>query len=286
MSSKPTRVLQELAKRFNGKLSRCEVYDANVCTYRSVPDKPWELVTVSGEPFHQRLRCTYRGRKIKVLENRTYTNGIVTGTFASSPFSVNTKQRVGFQSEYASTLAVAGVQYPVFTEDGRLSQSQEDLLGGAELASLVEQSNLREGEMLYFTKNEIGFYLMQPTTDHVSGVIDRVIDLAERVEIAEEKLNLKLLPVQFYPLIPLIERWAFPDDSERNDLLDVASKSALRALIDEVDPFLEVIDAYLDSFREGTPSEQATALARLAECALEAKQHLGDPKPKNCITGN
>lgn len=276
MSTEPTSVLQELAKRFKGKLSQCEVYDANVCTTRSAPDKPWELVPVSGEPFSRRLRFTYEGRKVTVLENSAYANGMVKGTFASRPFSINAKQKAGFRSEYASTFTVGSNQYPVFTEVGKLSPDQEDLLGRPELASLVEESKLREGESLCFTKGEIGFYLKQPTTDRVSRVIDRVVDLAGKLEIPEEKPNLNLLPVQFHPLIPLILRWAVADDSDRNDLLATAPAPVLRALIDEVDPYLKVIDSYLDSFREGPPTEQAAALGRLAESALEAKQHLSD----------
>jgi hypothetical protein len=42
-------MLKELAKRFKGKLSRCEVYDANVCATRTVADRPWELIAVTGQ---------------------------------------------------------------------------------------------------------------------------------------------------------------------------------------------------------------------------------------------
>jgi hypothetical protein len=80
-------VLQELLKRFKGKLSQCKVYDANVCTTSTVPDRPWELIPVSGEPFYQQLRFTYNGRKVTVLANNIYANGETSGTFASRPFS-------------------------------------------------------------------------------------------------------------------------------------------------------------------------------------------------------
>lgn len=274
MSTEPTSVLQELAKRFKGKVSQCEVYDANVCTTRSAPDKPWELVPVSGEPFSRRLQLTYEGRKVTVLENSVYANGIVKGTFASRPFSINAKQKTGFRSEYAGTLTLGRNQYPVFTETGKLSLDQEGLLSRPELASLVEECKLQEGESLYFTKGEIGFYLKQPTADRVTRAIDRVIYLAGKVELPEEKPNLTTLPAQFHPLIPLIQRWAVADDSDRNDLLETASVEVLRTLIDEVTPYLKVIDSYLDSFREGPPTEEAAALGRLAESALEAELHL------------
>lgn len=267
-------VLQELARRFKGKLSQCEVYDANVCTTRSVPDRPWELLPVSGEPFSRRLKFTCQGRKVTVLANNTYVHGAVSGTFASRPFTINAKQRVGFRSEFAEALSIGGERYPVFTEDGKVSSDQKHLLSRSELVSLVEQSGLREGESLYFTKGEIGFYLKRPDSDRTIGVVDRVIELARKVEIAEQELNLELLPVQFHPIIPMIRKWAWADDSERNDVLAAAPDAVLLSLTEEVFPYLGAIDSYLDSFLGGAPTEQAVALGRLAECALEAKQHL------------
>ena len=267
-------VLRELAKRFKGKLSQCEVYDANVCTTRAAPGRPWELVPVSGEPFFQRLTFTYKGRKVTVLANNTYARGAASGTFASRPFTINAKQKVVFRSEFADALFVGGERYPVYTEDGKVSSDQKYLLSRPELVTLVEQSGLREGESLYFTKGEIGFYLKRPDTDRMSGAIDRVIELAGKVEIAEEELNLELLPVQFHPIIPMIKKWALTDDSDRNDLLATTPEAVLRSLTEEVFPYLSAIDSYLDSFQGGAPTEQAVALGRLAECALEAKQHL------------
>jgi len=267
-------VLQELAKRFKGKLSQCEVYDANVCITRSLPGRPWELLPISGEPFFQRLRFTYKGRKVTVLANNTYVHGAASGTFASRPFTINAKQRVGFRSEFADNLSVGGERYPVFTDDGEVSLEQKHLLSRPELMSLVERSRLQQGESLYFTKGEIGFYLKQPDTDRMSGVIDRVIELAGKVEIAQEELNLELLPVQFHPIIPIIKKWALADDQEHDDLLVTTPEAALRSLIDDVFPYLGAINSYLDSFRGGAPTEQAVALGRLAECALETKQHL------------
>jgi hypothetical protein len=265
--------MRELARRFKGKLSQCEVYDANVCATRSVPDKAWELLPVSGEPFFRRLRFTCKGRKVTVLANNTYTHGAAGGTFASRPFTINTKQMVGFRSEFADDLSVGGEQYPVFTEDGKVSSDQKHLLSRPELVSLIEQSRLRGGESLHFNRGEIGFYLKRPDTDRVSGAIDRMIELAEKVEIAEGEPNLELLPVQFHPIIPMIKKWALADDSERSDLLAATPEAVLRSLTDEVFPYLGAINSYLDSFRGGPPTEQAAALGRLAECALEAKQH-------------
>ncbi len=169
---------------------------------------------------------------------------------------------------------MCGERYPVFTEAGKVSSDHKDLLSRPELVSLVEESGLEEGESLYFTKGEIGFYLKRPDVDRTIGIIDRVIALAGKVEIAEHELNLEALPVQFHPIIPLIKKWALDNDSERNDLLATTSKPVLRSLVDHVFPYFGAIDSYLDSFRGEAPTEQAAALGRLAECALDAQKHL------------
>jgi hypothetical protein len=243
-------MLQEVATRFSGKLSSCEVYDGNVCSTRPVPDRPWELEVLAGEPFSERLRITYRGRKVVVLANSDYVHGSTDGTFESRPFTINARQRVGFRSELAETLRVGGAQYPVFTEDGRVSSEQKSLLDRPELLSMVVRAGLQSGESLHFTKGEMGFYLKWDHTDsgRIGALIGQIAALAEKAETVEPGPKLELLPVQFHPIIPMIKKWAVPDDSERNDLLDSASKSVLRSLADEVSPYLEAINSYLDSF--------------------------------------
>jgi hypothetical protein len=273
MSTELTK-LREFARRLNGKLSQCEVYDANICTTRTTPDRPWELLPVSGEPFLKRVRFAVRGRRAVLLANSTYIQVTANGTFASRPFAINAKQKVAFRSEFAEFLSVGGERYPVFTEDGRVSSDQKYILSQHALASLVEQTGLEEGESLHFNRGEISFYLKHPDNDRISGAIDRVIELADGVEIAREEPSLEGLPPQFHPIIPMLKKWALPDDSERSDLLATAPEAVLRSLIDEVLPYLGEIDKYLESFRGGAPTEPAAALGWLAECALEARDLL------------
>ena len=273
MSNDPISTIQELTKHFRGKLSSCELYDSNVCIIRSAPETPWELTLESGEPFIKRLRFVYRMHKIMLLANQIYLSGKIEGSFAPRPFTVNEKEKAGFRSEYAGYFSAIGKQYPIFTEDGSISTAQRNILRRPELISLVEQSNLKNGESLHFSKAEISFYLMQPGRDRVTQIIDEIINLADRAAVSEYKLDLNLLPVQFHPLIPLIEEWAVDDDYDRDDLISNAQKQALLTLIHKVDPYLGSIDSYLGFFREELPQE-AAALGRLAECALEARLYL------------
>src|SRR5262249_49686358 len=146
MSTEPASALQELAKRFKGTLAQCKIYDANVCTTATVPDRPWELIAVSGEPFSERLRFVYRERKVIVLANNIYVSVTVKGTFSNRPFTINAKQKLGFKSEFAENLLVGGEQYPIFTENAKVSSAQKLLLSQAELRFLIADAALREGE--------------------------------------------------------------------------------------------------------------------------------------------
>jgi len=277
MKHEPT-VLQEVAIRFGGKLSSCEVYDGNVCSTRPVAGRPWELELLAGEPFSERLKLTYRGRTVVVLAGRAYVHVSTDRIFESPPFTINARQKAGFRSELAATVSVGGAQYSVFTEDGRVSSEQKSVLDRPELLLLLVGAGLQEEESLHFTKGEMGFYLKRDHADNgrIGAVIEQITALAEKAETVKQGPELELLPVQFHPIIPMIQKWAVPDDSEREDRLESASRIVLRSLVDEVSPYLGAIDSYLDSFGQDAPTEEAVLLGRLAECALEAKQRLNE----------
>lgn len=157
--TRDSTILQEVATRFGGKLSGCEVYDGNVCTTRPVPDRPWELELLAGKPFSERLKLTYPGRKVVVLANRAYVHGSTGGTFESRPFTINSRQKAGFRSELAETLRVNDEQYPVFTEDGRVSPAQKSLFGRPELLSLVVRAGLQGGRAFSSQRAKLVFIL-------------------------------------------------------------------------------------------------------------------------------
>lgn len=276
MSDDPMNVIQDISKQFNGKLARCQCYDANVCDTRALPDKPWVLVPIVGEPFSQELRFVHRKRAVNIFANSAYVQGMVKGTIASRQLSINVKQKIASRSHFAGTLSIAGLQYPIFTQDGRLTPDQDALIGQSKFLVLMSKIGLGPEESVHFNRDEVSFYLLRPETNLVTRVIDLAIDFIEVFNIPEDKLNLKLLPVQFHPLIPLVERWGLSDDSDRTEQLAQAPEEVLRQLIENVNPYLVAIDSYLDSFRKAPPTEEGAALGRLAECALEASVYLRD----------
>jgi len=189
--------------------------------------------------------------------------------------TVNAEEKIGYRSQYATTVRANGKEYPVFTENGSLSPEQATLLKRPELLALIKESDLQESESIHFTNGDLSFYLRSPTLGRITESIDRMIDLANQIETREEELDLRVLPLRFNPLIPLTKKWAVGDDLEREDLLARSSRAELRALVEKVEPYLTSIDSYLDSFGDRPPSAEAAAvLGKLAECAVEAKLYL------------
>lgn len=273
-------VMERLRKEFNGRLSRCESYDANVCHRRVEASRPWEPIILSGEPFDQALRFTYRSRKIKFFSSSMYLNGAIEGTFAIGVFSINEKSKIGFRSEFAGECGSLGQGWPIFTEDGKISTNQRGLLDRPEFTSILNVAALQAGDSIHFSNGDISFYLMNPDTDRVRSMIEVAIDLAQAIEMVEPEVDLRSLPGRFHSLIPLIEKWAVANDSDRGDLIDTTPDSTLRRVVESVAPYIPEIDAYLDR-RGGPPDDSAAALGCLAEFVIEAKQKLaGAPESR------
>jgi hypothetical protein len=270
ISEEPVKVLGELANRFAKRLARCQVFDPNVCTYEAAPRRPWKLVPIEGEPFSHRLHYVYRQRKMVFLANSVYVNGSVSGTFEIGVLAINRKEKTGFRAQHATTLVVGGKAYPVFA-DTQLSKEQRALLKRPELFGLIKESGLQDFESLNLSNGELSFYFRRPTLERLTRAIDRIIDLAREIEVPKRELNFKLMPVEFHHLISLVRKWGVGDDLEREDLLANSPRPALQALVDKVEPRLDAINSYLDSFGDRAPSEEAAALARLAECVVEAR---------------
>jgi hypothetical protein len=275
-------VMTRLAKEFKARRSKCKVYDGHVCSWRYDPAAtPWVPIPIAGEALTQSLRFTYRNRKIKFFSNSTFVNGSVEGTFACGILSLNGEIRNGYRSNCAGMFRSRASDFPVFTPDGLISPEQRAVLNGTELDSLLGRIALSEGERVLFSNGDISFYLKVPESERVRDVIDRTIDLADATETVETRIDLSSLPEYFHPIVPLIEKWAVSDDGDRDDLLDTTSKKVLRQLVEEVDPYIQKIDAYLDGLKDASQTEAAAALGCLAEVVIEAKQKLAETKESN-----
>jgi hypothetical protein len=265
MTEQPHRLLQSLSSRFKGRISECVAYDANVRACTSTPEESGRLIPVSGAPFFSKLRGLYRGRRLEILSNTDYLRISVKGAFAWGPLTVNAEEKIGFSSK------LAGVQvggHPVYTIDGRVSSVQSSLLRDSVLRHFLTETTLQRGESLHFFNNSIALYLVRPPESRVLAAIDSLVNLANKGEIQEVRLDLTKLPERFHPLVPLVKEWAVDDDSDREQLVSSSSKTGLEVFLKQVEPYIDGINSYVASFGD-TPSPEAAALGRLAECALE-----------------
>jgi len=281
MADSPLIIIRQLAKQFKGAIRSVTLYDANVCKSFSPSDAPWALTTTRGEPFSKQLRYTYRDRPIRVFANNHFLNATISGSFPIQSFSVNCPNLVFPNFQCATTILVKGKPHPIFTADGSLSDNERHLIQSQAFTAILRDLDLGPDEKLHFTEEDISFYFRESALARVIEALDKITSLAEHIEVPARELDLHALPAQFQPLIPLIRKWAIPDDQEREDFLESLPRQVLRAFLDEVEPHLNSIDSYLDSFGDQPPSEEAAALGRLAECAVEVKRYLESDVNKN-----
>jgi hypothetical protein len=189
------------------------------------------------------------------------------------PLSINRNNANDSMQEAAAPLTIDKEQYACFARSGALTLRHNNLFTKSQFIAAIREMHLQAPESLLFAGDSISVYLDHPSLSRVTKAIESLIDLAESISEPTEELDLSALPTQFHPLIPLIKKWAIGDDSDREDFLEDLPKTTLKRFVEEVEPYLPLIDSYLDSFGSH-PSEEACALGRLAECAVEAKHLL------------
>jgi hypothetical protein len=199
------------------------------------------------------------------------------GGFEAGVFSLNARRQLGFKSMQAGNHRFTQGEYPVFTQNGELSVEQIKLLSLLELEKLAQEIQPNSPAAIGFTRDEAEIYLHEATIEQVERVVNKLVDLASRFTTESEQPNLECLPIGFHALIPLIQKWAVANDSDREALIEDSREEDLRNLVDEVEQRLQEIDDYIDSLNEQI-TEEAAALGRLAECALEVRLRLDDPR--------
>lgn len=274
MADDPISILRELAARHKRNLSRIKLLDANVCSWTRVPDRPWESILTAGEPLTHQLRITAHKHKVRLLGNSAYLTLEVFGAFHADPFSINMPDKNGMASRQVETHAIGEGKYPAFTSTGTWSSHQDNFVSRSEFSELIRNVQLRDGEMVTVDGGSISLYLLHPKLERLTRLMKLAVVLAQQVEAVPQEQHFEKLPTQFHPIIPLIRKWAISDDSDRGEALTDSSKEILRALVDEVSPYLDSIDSYLNSFGSKAPPEEAVALGRLAECTVEARSKL------------
>jgi hypothetical protein len=269
-SSTPTAVLKAFASNVKKKVLPCNLFDANVSVYIMDDSTNWKIKLLSGYVFTHQIRMPYRKRKVVVTASEEYLGISVEGSLNIGLCSINRPNKISFV-KFPSTLTVArDSRWPVFV--------RSDIVPSIELLKLLDSQPLHAAvsllvasskESLHICRDSICAYSCIQSTDALQVGIDLLCELvAPQTKIS--RADLKSLPANLMPLIPLIQEWAEGDDGWREDKLQKSSKSKIQKLVGSVDPFLDEIDIYLDSHDD----EAAHALGRLAECAAEARLHL------------
>ena len=135
----------------------------------------------------------------------------------------------------------------------------------------IKDINLRNNEAIFIYANAIQLLL-----DKSRGLIKENNSLQQIKLIIEHNfpgqtdiIDVTKIPEDFKNLLPFIKEWAISDDQERSDKIKRTSKAKLQKLLDAIEPKLDLIDKYLDTFRNKPMHYEATLIENLGELAAE-----------------
>jgi hypothetical protein len=143
----------------------------------------------------------------------------------------------------------------------------------------IKDINLRNNEAIFVYANAIQLLL-----DNSRGLI-KEIKLLQQIKLIIEHnfpgsidiIDTSKIPKDFKNLLPFIKEWAISDDQERSDKIRRTSKAKLQKLRDAIGPKLNLIDKYLDTFKNKSMHYEATLIGDLgvlgAELNLKGKVH-------------
>ena len=139
--------------------------------------------------------------------------------------------------------------------------------------------HLSKGESLHIGFGYATLYLFRFDCDEVLTTMSVIISLLETIpKVKKEMDNYDDLSERFQKLVPLIRRWGILDDPDRMERIQKASSSTLGNLINFVEPEFDLINIFLDSYKNNPLPYSAILLGALAECATEAKIILQERK--------
>ena len=135
----------------------------------------------------------------------------------------------------------------------------------------IKDINLRNNEGIFIYANAIQLLL-----DKSRGLIKENNSLQQIKLIIEHNfpgqtdiIHVSKIPEDFKNLLPFIKEWSISDDQERSDKIKRTSKAKLQKLLDAIEPKLDLIDKYLDTFKNKPMHYEATLIGNLGELAAE-----------------
>jgi len=267
-------ILNDLKTKFDGRISKTYLYDPNVCVSPIDKTKPWVILEQPGDFFRCELKATIAGHKVKLRSNKRFIVAEASVRFSGCS-SINRKDIVMGLSK--KDITIPGFpSLPVWSNQSK--NELMHLLNSKALGKALAKLQLKDQESVHIYKNLIMVYLQRTSSKEILSAIMAMCDLAhcisDTVKTDRNDFETSVLPVQFKDLIKLFPKWAESDDVKRGEIIESASTLSLKKLVSTVEPKLQAINEYLDSFKNSPPSEAATALGTLAECCLEAQTEL------------
>jgi len=135
----------------------------------------------------------------------------------------------------------------------------------------IQNLRLKSNEGIIIYRNGI-----QLVVDKSRQLIQEILTLQKISEILErtfpdnpETIDTSKIPGNLLDLIPILSEWAISDDAEREEKISKSSKGKLKKMVDIVNPKMEIINSYLDSFKSEPLSYEATLIGNLAELVSE-----------------
>lgn len=266
-------VLQEIARHRGSKVAPCQDFDPNVCTFTQDPRNRAALIASSGQPFLFKTAFKIGNLRIRLVANDTFLRIMLLFGLDLEPISLNRNDKIQLLKP-AGEIVLGGRGYPVSTRNGSAPAPHSGILHDAGFLRFLETASIGRDESLHIYGNGLAVYLLSPSAERVGRIIEAGADYLSQLPSKRQKADLRGLPANFSPLLPLLQAWGTIDDEEREDRRENVPRPALQAMIEQVKPYLPAIDAYLRQFG-GTPlTEAAVALGALAEFVVEAELYL------------
>jgi len=261
-------ILEAVAQTLRKPVSRCELYDPNVCDYEV--EHGWQPVAISGFPFTREVAFRRSKRKVILFANPEFLCMKVKGDRSGPVFSLGRPDRVLFQQE-VTRYARGDRSWPVYASEEVVATEIDSALQSENLAAAVDRLLRNASDGLHLRPDEVVLYFQPPEPATVLKTIDLLLPMTGETNPRSLPADAHMVPKQLRGLLPLLKRWGAPDDAERGRILESASKRALQKLVSTVEPHFNEIDVYLRSFDSLPMPEAAIALGTLAECASEAR---------------
>jgi hypothetical protein len=266
-------VLQEIAKHRGSKVAPCQDFDPNVCTFTQDPRNRAALIASSGQPFLLRTAFKMGNLRIRLVANDTFLRIMLLFDLGLEPVSLNRTDKIQMLKP-AGEIVLGGRSYPLSTRNGSPPAPHSGILHDAGFLRFLATASIGKDESLHIYGNGLAVYLLSPSAERAGRIIEAGSAFLTQRPTGQQKIDLRGLPANFSPLLPLVQAWGTIDDQEREERRESVPRPALQAMIEQVKPYLPAIDAYLRQFGGAPLTEAAIALGALAEFVVETELYL------------